>query len=145
MRRNVFITEFILPIFVAAAMILPIFAVERLVLGWSKEALGVTEIYRLHPDDAFKQGVAAQAMRHILVDYARARNAGELSDALPRGRRIEAQSPQRRGTEPLAAGQVMSIVAGRNAPSSTASTDSSVKPPSNTASIAKARTASGTG
>ena len=44
MRRNVFITEFILPIFVAAAMILPIFAVERLVFGWSKEALGVTEI-----------------------------------------------------------------------------------------------------
>lgn len=44
MRRNVFITEFVLPIFVAAAMILPIFAIERLVLGWSKGALGVTEI-----------------------------------------------------------------------------------------------------
>jgi hypothetical protein len=44
MRRNVFITEFILPILVAAAMILPVFVVERLVFGWSKEALGVTEI-----------------------------------------------------------------------------------------------------
>jgi hypothetical protein len=44
MRRNVFITEFVLPIVVAAAMILPIFVIERLVFGWSKEALGVTEI-----------------------------------------------------------------------------------------------------
>lgn len=44
MRRNVFITDFVLPIFVAVAMILPICAIERLVFGWSKEALGVTEI-----------------------------------------------------------------------------------------------------
>jgi hypothetical protein len=44
MRRNVFITDFVLSIFVAAAMILPVFAVERLVFGWSKGALGVTEI-----------------------------------------------------------------------------------------------------
>lgn len=44
MRRNVFITDFILPIVVAGAMIIPILAIERLVLGWSKGALGVTEI-----------------------------------------------------------------------------------------------------
>ena len=44
MRRNVFITEFILPIFVAAGIILPIFAIERLVFDWSKGALGITEI-----------------------------------------------------------------------------------------------------
>jgi hypothetical protein len=44
MRRNVFITDFVLPIFVAAAMLLPVFAIERLLLGWSKEALGVTEL-----------------------------------------------------------------------------------------------------
>jgi hypothetical protein len=43
MRRNVFATEFVLPIVVAAAMLLPILAIESL-LGWSKDALSATEI-----------------------------------------------------------------------------------------------------
>jgi hypothetical protein len=43
MRRNVFATEFVLPIIVAAGILLPILAIESL-LGWSKDALSATEI-----------------------------------------------------------------------------------------------------
>jgi hypothetical protein len=44
MRRNVFITEFILPLIVGTAMLFPILVAERVLLGWSKGAGGITEI-----------------------------------------------------------------------------------------------------
>jgi hypothetical protein len=43
MRRNVFITEYILPIAVGGAILLPVLAIEAL-LGWSKDAASATEI-----------------------------------------------------------------------------------------------------
>jgi hypothetical protein len=44
MRRNVFISEFILPLIVGTVMLLPILVIERKLLGWSGGAAGVTEI-----------------------------------------------------------------------------------------------------
>ncbi|HET7483893.1 MAG TPA: hypothetical protein VFJ64_00795 [Solirubrobacterales bacterium] len=44
MRRNVFISEFILPLIVGTAMLFPILVIERKLFGWSKEAGGITEI-----------------------------------------------------------------------------------------------------
>ena len=44
MRRNVFITEFILPLIVGASMLLPILVIERVLFGWSKGVGGITEI-----------------------------------------------------------------------------------------------------
>jgi hypothetical protein len=44
MRRNVFITEFILSIVVGAAMLLPMLVIERVLFGWSKGVGGLTEI-----------------------------------------------------------------------------------------------------
>jgi hypothetical protein len=44
MRRNVFITEFILPIIVGASMLLPMLVIERVLFGWSKGVGGITEI-----------------------------------------------------------------------------------------------------
>ena len=44
MRRNVFISEFILPLIVGTTLLVPILVIERKLLGWSGEAAGVTEI-----------------------------------------------------------------------------------------------------
>lgn len=44
MRRNVFISEFILPLVVGTTMLLPILVIERKLLGWSGGAAGITEI-----------------------------------------------------------------------------------------------------
>lgn len=45
MRRNVFISEFILPLIVGTALVFPVLVIERKLLGWSGEAAGVTEIF----------------------------------------------------------------------------------------------------
>jgi uncharacterized membrane protein len=44
MLRNVFISDFILPLIVGTLMLVPILVIERKLLGWSGEAAGVTEI-----------------------------------------------------------------------------------------------------
>ena len=44
MRRNVFISEFILPLIVGTTVLVPILVIERKLFGWSGEAAGVTEI-----------------------------------------------------------------------------------------------------
>lgn len=44
MRRNVFISEFILPLAVGMALVFPVLLIERKLLGWSGGAAGVTEI-----------------------------------------------------------------------------------------------------
>lgn len=44
MRRNVFISEFILPLVVGTALVFPVLVIERKLFGWSKEAAGFTEL-----------------------------------------------------------------------------------------------------
>jgi hypothetical protein len=44
MRRNVFISDFILPLVVGTALVFPVLLIERKLLGWSGGAAGVTEI-----------------------------------------------------------------------------------------------------